>query len=68
MGSLDWWLDNLAMKEMILRRHYAPTGFLYLCHTATSGLMEELRNCLKPLASLPFDNSLPWKHDLVTSH
>lgn len=64
MGSLDWWLDNLAMKETILRRHYAPTGFLYLCHTATRGLMEELSNCLKPLASLPFDNSLPWKHDL----
>jgi len=64
MGSLDWWLDNLAVKETILRRHYAPTGFLYLCHTTTRGLMEELRNCLKPLASLPFDNSLPWKHDM----
>ena len=65
MGGLDWWLDNLSTKETILRRHYSPTGFLYLCNTTTRLLMQELINCLKSLASLPFDNSLPWKHDAL---
>lgn len=59
MGGLDWWLDNLSAKETILRRHYAPNGFLYLCHTSTRTLMEELQSLLRPLAALPFDNSLP---------
>lgn len=57
MGGLDWWLDNLASKETILRRHYSPDGFLYLCHTSTRQLMEELRASLRPLASLPIDCS-----------
>jgi hypothetical protein len=68
MGGLDWWLENLSTKEMILRRHYAPNGFLYLCNTTTRSLMEELLNCLTPLASLPFDNSLSWKHDSIQHH
>ena len=59
MGGLDWWLDNLSAKETILRRHYAPHGFLYLCHTSTRPLMDELQSYLRPLASLPFDNTLP---------
>ena len=59
MGGLDWWLDNLSAKETILRRHYAPHGFLYLCHTSTRPLMDELQSYLRPLAALPFDNSLP---------
>lgn len=59
MGGLDWWLDNLSAKETILRRHYAPNGFLYLCHTSTRPLMEELQSLLRPLAALPFDNTLP---------
>ena len=63
MGGLDWWLDNLVSKETILRRHYAPHGFLYLCHTSTRPLMEELRTSLRPLASLPLDYSAPWKHE-----
>ena len=56
MGGLDWWLDNLSAKETILRRHYAPNGFLYLCHTSTRPLMEEMMASLRPLASLPFDS------------
>lgn len=59
MGGLDWWLDNLSTKETILRRHYAPNGFLYLCHTTTRPLMEELQASLRPLASLPFDHTPP---------
>lgn len=59
MGGLDWWLDNLSAKETILRRHYAPHGFLYLCHTSTRPLMDELQSYLRPLAALPFDNTLP---------
>ena len=59
MGGFDWWLDNLSAKETILRRHYAPNGFLYLCHTSTRPLMEELQGYLRPLAALPFDSSLP---------
>lgn len=61
MGGLDWWLDNLSTKETILRRHYAPEGFLYMCHTSTRSLMTELRSSLQPLASLPLDYSIPWK-------
>lgn len=59
MGGLDWWLDNLSAKETILRRHYAPHGFLYLCHTSTRPLMDEMQSYLRSLAALPFDNSLP---------
>lgn len=59
MGGLDWWLDNLSAKETILRRHYAPTGFLYMCHTSTRPLMKELQSILKGLAALPFDHSPP---------
>ena len=59
MGGLDWWMDNLAAKETILRRHYSPSGFLYQCHTSTKPLMEELQSLLRPLAALPFDHSSP---------
>ena len=65
MGGLDWWLDNLSAKETILRRHYAPNGFLYLCHTSTRPLMEEIMASLRPLASLPFDS--PGKPTATTS-
>lgn len=59
MGGLSWWLDNLCAKEAILRRHYAPNGFMYLCHTTTRSLMEELRAALRPLASFSPGNAVP---------
>ena len=62
MGGLEWWLDNLSAKEQILRRHYSPNGFLYLCHTSTRSLMEEVRAALRPLSSLPLEsNAVPSK-------
>ena len=62
---MDYWLTTLHRNEVLLKKHYQPTSFLYLSNSLTRSFFLDLTTALQPLGQLPFQLEYSFEYQIL---